>query len=503
MRKTGLLGGLAALGIVGAAGLLQAQQPAKSDELGGKDRFLTAVSTDKPIYKTGETVFVRGVLLHAFDHTPLAEQANATIQIQGPKGDVVAPGNTFTQDSVWSFTWQVPEGQPGGEYTLKVLYPWQGHAPAERKFDVRVYRAPRLKSQIVFIRDGYGPGDKVGATLDVKRAEGGVPAGAKVTATARVDGAEVARVVSAVDAVGRCTVSFDLPKQIEKGEGSLAFAIEDGGVIETATKTIPILLQTLDIALYPEGGELVAGVSNRIYFQARTPAQKPADIVGDIVRIGSTGSLATVRSEHEGRGRFVFTPEPGAKYELRVREPSGIKTAWPLPIATGTVAMRTELDVVGPTQAVPLSLFAGADQRVRVTLSARERELSTVTMSLRAGGQAALNLDARDAEGVLTATVFDDKGAPLAERLVFRKPAKQLAIELIPDRKSYVPGGQAQLTVKTTRDGKPVSAVVGLTVTDDSVLEMIEKREQAFPKSRSVDEDARLGVLANWKGRPA
>ena len=37
-----------------------------------------------------------------------------------------------------------------------------------------------------------------------------------------------------------------------------------------------------------------------------------------------------------------------------------------------------------------------------------------------------------------------------------------------------------KLTVTTTdADGKPVVAVVGLTVTDDSVLEMIEKREQA------------------------
>ena len=35
------------------------------------------------------------------------------------------------------------------------------------------------------------------------------------------------------------------------------------------------------------------------------------------------------------------------------------------------------------------------------------------------------------------------------------------------------------LTVTTTdADGKPVGAVVGVTVTDDSVLEMIEKREQ-------------------------
>ena len=35
----------------------------------------------------------------------------------------------------------------------------------ELAFEIRAYRAPRLKSQIVFVRDGYGPNDTVQATL--------------------------------------------------------------------------------------------------------------------------------------------------------------------------------------------------------------------------------------------------------------------------------------------------------------------------------------------------
>ena len=54
--------------------------------------------------------------------------------------------------------------------------------------------------------------------------------------------------------------------------------VDDSGAVETATKTIPILLQTVDLSIYPEGGELVAGLSNRVYVEALTPAKKPADI---------------------------------------------------------------------------------------------------------------------------------------------------------------------------------------------------------------------------------
>lgn len=447
-------------------------------QLGGPERYLTFISTDKPVYRTGERVYVRGVVLESHRRTPLprGQESQVTIEVRGPKGDVVAGGYAQSQDSVWSFGWTIPAEQAGGEYSVHATYPQSGHAPAERKFDIRAYRAPRLKSQIVFLRDGYGPGDKVTATLDVKRAEGGVPAGARVTATALVDGQEVARVPSKVDEQGLCTVSFDLPKELARGEGSLAFAIEDGGVVETAAKTIPILLQTVDLALYPEGGELVAGLPARVYFEARTPAKKPADIAGEVVEQRTGKAVARFRSEHEGRGRFELTPQPGARYVLRIAEPTGIRATFPLPQARESgAALRSEQEVVPRGQPVRLSVSLAGLQRAKVTLSQREQQVASAEVQQ----SGTVVLDPKEAEGVLIATVWDGNGRPLAERLLFRAPAQPLSVEVRADKTSYVPGGQVKLTVKTTRNGRPVPAVVGLTVTDDSVLEMIEKREQA------------------------
>jgi len=459
-----------------------------TEQLGGKDRYLTALSTDKPIYQAGEKVFVRGVLLHAFNRTPLIEneQAQAFIEIKGPKGDTVASGYAGTQDSVFGFSWEVPKDQAGGEYTLCVTYPREGHAPAERKFDIRQYRAPRLKSQIVFLRDGYGPGDKVSATLEVKRAEGGVPEGAKVTASARVDGMEVASVPAKVDAKGLCTVSFDLPKAIERGEGSLAFAIEDGGVVETAAKTLPILLQTLDIQFYPEGGDLVAGLPNRVYFEVRQPNGKPADIEAVLNSKDGHENLA-VQTEHEGRGCFEFGPKADAAYSLRIIKPSGIKKEFPLPAAkvTGAVLFTPER-VTHAGEPIKAAIACAGIEKVKLTLSQREVELDAVEInypvdrSMKDGAPYAWKtLNPKDAEGVLTLTVWDEKGVPLAERLVFREPAKKLSVSITPEKKNYVPGDVVKLTVKAMQDGKPVQALVGLTVADESILEMIEKREQA------------------------
>jgi uncharacterized protein YfaS (alpha-2-macroglobulin family) len=379
------------------------------------------------------------------------------------------------------FSWNIPASQAGGEYTVRVSNPFTGDAPAERKFDIRAYRAPRLKSQIVFVRDGYGPGDTVAANLHVDRAEGGIPAGARVSVTARVDGAETWKGETTIDASGNASTSFKLPSAIARGEGTLAMVIQDGGTVETASKTIPILLQTLDLGIYPEGGDLVAGLQNRIYVEGKTPAQKPADMAGVVVN--SAGKeVASFRTEHEGRGRFSFTPVKGEAYSLRVTEPAGIKTIFRLPAVKESGVVITSASDVTPRQknvVVRVASTAGGDYGV--SLNQRGKEIAFSSVSLKASQPLDVSFTVpKSLDGVLIATVYDEQKTPLAERLLFRQPEHNLKVKVVADHTDFIPGDRVTLRVTTTDDtGKPVGAMVGLTVTDSSVLEMIEKREQA------------------------
>ena len=62
-------------------------------DLGGADRFLTHVSIDKPVYRAGETVFIRGVLLRSDGHTPVSDPKDAaSVQIWGPRGALAGVG---------------------------------------------------------------------------------------------------------------------------------------------------------------------------------------------------------------------------------------------------------------------------------------------------------------------------------------------------------------------------------------------------------------------------
>ena len=403
---------------------LQVQQ--ESYDLGAAYR--THVSTDKPIYRTGEKLYVRGVVLRAEGHAPMTFPANAWFQINGPKGDIVASGTSAITDSVVGFSWDIPDGQAGGEYTVRsesslspMLQPSGSSTSAPTV-------APRLKSQIVFVRDGYGPGDTVAASLHVERAEGGIPAGAKVSVSARVDGEETWRGETKVDGAGNAAASFKLPAAIARGEGVLAMVIQDGGAVETAAKTIPILLQTIDVAIYPEGGDLIAGLTNRVYIEGRTPTQKPADMAGVIVNAaGKEVADIPHRTRRprailvcSGERRNVFAPHFRACGNQKNFPTAGCQghpvLSYPR-FQTSRRDSRTLLFASPPQRAAPTALpcrSAARNSHSSVWLLAAN-QTSDITVSVP-----------RSIDGVIAATVYDERNTPLAERLLFRQPARQL-----------------------------------------------------------------------------
>ena len=282
-----------------------------------------------------------------------------------------------------------------------------------------------------------------------------------------------------MDPKGRVSAVFTLPSTIERGDGSLAFVIDDGSGIETAAKTLPIILNKLDIGLFPEGGDLIAGVENRIYIQARRLDGKPADLKGRFV--DAHGRVyGTIVTDHEGRGRGTLIPAQSEPLFLQVDSPEGIEPLSLPPARTNGVALQA-LDQVTDSEApVRLRLTSPHATTVRCVLSRIEQEIATLKIDLQAGIPSEVTLTPPGSvSGVLIATITDLDGRPLAERLVLRKPRSDVRVRLEAP-KNAIPGQQVSLNVITTdAKGRPIPATVGVTVSDDAVRELLETRDHA------------------------
>src|SRR5262249_30202683 len=230
-----------------------------------------------PLYQPGETVWFRVDLRNTATFTAMAP-TGVTVELVTPRGATAVRKRVLVQNGFGANDFMIPAEAEGGGFEIRVT----GHegAAGKRKIVVSTYEAPRLKKEMEFVRKAYGPGDSVVAAVTVKRQTGEPLASQRLTGVVTIDDAEWKRVSVTTDAEGKATVKFDLPTEMGRGDGLLTLLADDGGVTESMQKRIPIVLKEISVALYPEGGELVAGLPGRVYFRAQNALGKPADIEG-------------------------------------------------------------------------------------------------------------------------------------------------------------------------------------------------------------------------------
>lgn len=453
---------------------------------------ITYLTTDKPMYRPGETVFFRSLSVDGLSLKPRGE-FSVKFQVKDPRGGGVSSEESETCLGVGKGSYALPKDAAGGEYTVTVSGLGGQVAGQTRAFLVWHYAPPRLNKDLEFDRKAYGPGGEVRASFSAARAEGGPAAGAELSFTASVDGATIKKWAAVADASGGTTFHFHLPAQIERGDGLLSVSVDDGGSIETLTKTIPIVLKKVKVEFFPEGGNLLVGMRSRVYFRAGTPAGKPAHLEGRIV--DSTGrTITTVKTEQAGMGLFDLTPTEIETYDLEVDSPKGIAEKIPMANAPWQgLALSMERSVLQAGEPIRMTIFNINDPAYRQVLllaSCRGYQVGRSELELKLGPND-VTLELADlASGVIRVTLFEvDRSHDRywdrtlwAERLVYRQSARGLKLAVLPEQPKYSPGQTAGVSFKATDEqGNPAAAVLGVSVVDDAVVHLADDKSPQMP----------------------
>ena len=328
------------------------------------------IQTDKPLYKPGETIWLK-----VWDVTARALSGShggrgMHVELISPRGSQVMKRKVREQGGMGQVDLPLGDGMAGGEYTLRVLT--LDGIKHERPVVVASYEQPRLKMQLEFVRKAYGGGDEVNATIAVKRPTGEPLKNHTLTAAVRLDGQDLPRVTLQTDAQGEGLVRFQLPQEIALGDGLLTVLADDGGLTESIAKRVPIILKKLMLSVYPEGGDLVEGVPGRIYFEAKNPLGKPADIAGHLVD-DAEQTVARFESVRDGLGRVDFTPMPGRHYHLEIDRPVGVADQYPVPTAlTAGCVLRSIDDLDGQQLATRVSVRCTQARKVLLAATLRD-----------------------------------------------------------------------------------------------------------------------------------
>ncbi len=275
--------------------------------------YVAHLSTDKPMYQPGETVYFRALVLERFSLRPPYEDFALNFVLTTPTQEqkVVGQGGGGLSrpdkpaelikgpdgkplKGVGSGAFLIDPTAPGGEYILTVK-DQSGRFPDQvRRFIVNRYQKSNINKELDFNRRSYGPGDEVVANCKAASSDGKPLSGKPVLASINLDGVQIGadgnpnadQVRFQTDSSGRVALKFKLPAVIQKGQASISVVFDDGGNTETLVKPVPVVVNKLDMEFFPEGGDLIQGIKSRIYFQARTPLGKPADVVASVFENG-------------------------------------------------------------------------------------------------------------------------------------------------------------------------------------------------------------------------
>ena len=236
-----------------------------------------------------------------------------------------------------------------------------------------------------------------------------------------------------------------------------------------------------DLQFFPEGGDLVADVANRIAFKALSTNGKGVGLSGIVIN-NEGETVASFAATHLGMGYFIFIPRIGENYKTEVTYSDGTKAEIALPLA-GKTGIR-------------LSVNNDSLQKVSVKIEANNSYYETnkgkdYTLLILSGGivttvkckldRPVINLDIvkrRLFTGVTRITLFSPELQPLCERLVFIQKFDQLNLDVSSGKPRYKARDQTmiRLNVRTRAD----SAAIGhfsVSVTDESKVPVDENNE--------------------------
>jgi len=185
-------------------------------------------------------------------------------------------------------------------------------------------------------------------------------------------------------------------------------------------KTTPAVAKPA-IDFFPESGDCIAGVKNKIAFKAMYDNGKPCMVKGNVVN--SKGeTVADLKTVHDGMGVFYLDAKTNEKYTARWKDEQGKQYEKLLPavkstgislevnLSEGKRSFIIKLNEASPENLKQVQLVATMDQQLVYMANVKLSESMAVGGAIPVGELPS---------GILQLTVFDANWVAVAERITF------------------------------------------------------------------------------------
>lgn len=449
---------------------------------------------DRTLYKPGEDVWFTAYLRDANSLQSKGGLQSIQVQLINPAGSTVRHLPLQISGGQARGDFALPEHFAGGIYTIRATRNGSKQPIIfERKITLQKAILPHLKMKLQFERKAFGAGDEVVARLDLHSLSHQALQNYSFNYTALLDGKSILTQTSKTDKDGRAYIRFQLPSKLSTNDGLLNVLISYQGQRESIARSIPIVLNDIDLQFFPEGGDAVLGIKQQIAFKALNEFGKPADIKGVIENSQGT-VVANFNSFHQGMGAFELSAQKGEEYCARITQPVGIEKNYPLPRIW---SRGYHLGVQKITKKyVELDVFSTENEAVYIVAQARGDIFYSEKIKLKHKAKTVRIPIKKLPIGIVQLTLFDIKKIERCERLVFVNQNKQLNISVQTDKEKYLPREKVTMTIKVKDErGMPMPGDFSLSVVDDKLLTFADDKQGHILSHMLLESDLKGEII--------
>ena len=269
------------------------------------------LSTDRPIYRPGQVIRLRGLALTRPDHRPLGGREMAFAVID-PKGNVVFRSRPKTSPhGIAAVACPLADELIEGDYQVECRV---GDATTRDSVEVRTYVVPRFKVAVQLDPADYRPGQVVKGSVSADYVFGKPVRDGQVTINVQaseVGPLAIAPMERKLDADGKARFEFRLPdrpvdrsRDASDGRFTVTASVRDpSGQDQSRSESRAVSSQPLRIDVFAESGTLVKGFPNTIYVLTTGLDGRPVS-----AKVTSPGHQIELRTDEYGLASFKLQP---------------------------------------------------------------------------------------------------------------------------------------------------------------------------------------------------
>jgi hypothetical protein len=193
-----------------------------------------------------------------------------------------------------------------------------------------------------------------------------------------------------------------------------------------------------EITFFPEGGNLVNGITSTIAFRVVNQNGKGVACQAAVIN-DKNDTIVKCATLKFGIGNFVLTPETAHSYKAIITLPDGKKTIQPIPAAynNGYVMHLTAIDTGKIKIAIQAPPYNSLSSAIYLFVHTRQSVKLVLSGSIK-NGTAEFIIDKKKlGDGISHFTVFSGERQAVCERLFFKYPEQKLQLSMAADKQEY------------------------------------------------------------------